>query len=67
MLTLAHPLWVRKAVGLLEWIKSGDGSSGKSAGNMQEWVKVGAHIHTSYVDLDLMIEKSSSNGFATPT
>ena len=28
-----------KAVGLLEWIKSGNGSSGNSAENMQEYVK----------------------------
>lgn len=40
MLTLAHLLCVRKAVGLPKRIKSGHGLSGKSAEKTQEWVKV---------------------------
>ena len=37
---LTHSLWVRKAVGLLKRIKSGDESSGKSAAKIQEWMKM---------------------------
>ena len=40
LLVLAHCLWVRRAIGLLEWIKGGDGLSGKDAEEMQECVKM---------------------------